>query len=346
MSGGTTVTSVPDERIIPTWEQNVRIAQKADEAGWEFLLPLGRWRGYGGATNFNGKQFEVHTWAAGLCAVTSQIQVLTTSHVPLFHPLLAAKQTATIDHIANGRAGVNIVAGWNIDELAMFGHEQRGHDERYAVAEEWVTIVKRLWTEDDEFDFDGRFFTMKRAYLQPKPVQKPRPIIVNAGTSSAGMEFAARHADYSFQGGLSLEETKKANDRMRQHAAEHGREIGTLGTGVVVCADTEREAQKVFDWYVDELGDFDAARNMAEGMIAGASTLPAEVVGGIMRAFVIGSGGVPLVGTPEQIVDKLLQISAIGTDGIALSWLHYESGLDQFNEQILPLMIEAGLRER
>ena len=78
----------------------------------------------------------------------------------------------------------------------------------------------------------------------------------------------------------------------------------------------------------------------------GKSPLPEEVVGGIIRAVVAGWGAIQLVGTPEQIVEKLLQISEVGTDGLALSWLHYESGIDQFNEQILPLMVEAGLRER
>jgi alkanesulfonate monooxygenase SsuD/methylene tetrahydromethanopterin reductase-like flavin-dependent oxidoreductase (luciferase family) len=346
LSGGTTATTVAEDRIVPTWDQNVRIAQKADAAGWEFLLPVGRWRGYGGATNWNGRQFEVFSWAAGLGAVTSRIQVFATSHVPLFHPLLAAKQAATIDQITNGRFALNIVAGWNIDEMGMFGVQQREHDERYAVADEWAEIIERLWTDEDEFDFDGSYFTMKRAYLQPKPVQRPRPILVNAGTSPAGMDFAARRCDFSFQGGIDLEELKKGNDRMRARAAEHGRHVGLLGQGVVVCADTEREAQRFFTRYVDELGDLEAGRNAVDAMLEGRTTLPDEVVGGIVRAVVAGWGGLQLVGTPEQIVEKLLQISEVGTDGLALSWLHYESGIDQFNEQILPLMVEAGLRER
>ena len=66
----------------------------------------------------------------------------------------------------------------------------------------------------------------------------------------------------------------------------------------------------------------------------------------MMRALISGWGAVQLVGTPEQIVEKLLQIKEVGIDGLALSWLHYESGIDQFNEQILPLMVDAGLRER
>ena len=221
--------------------------------------------------------------------MTSRIQIFATSHVPLFHPLLAAKQAATIDHITNGRFGLNIVAGWNIDEMGMFGVQQREHDERYAVADEWADIIERLWADEDEFDFDGRFFTMKRAYLQPKPVQRPRPILVNAANSAVGMDFAARRCDFSFQGGLEVEELKKVNDRMRAHAAEHGRHIGILSTGVVVCADTEREAQRFFTRYVDELGDFEAARNIVDGMLEG------------MNAGV-REGRSPL---PEAVIDRI-----------------------------------------
>ena len=348
LSGGTTVTKVAEDRIVPTWDQNVRIAQKADAAGWEFLLPVGRWLGHGGATNFNGGQFDVFSWAAGLGAVTSRIQVFATAHVPLFHPLLAAKQAATIDHITNGRFALNAVGTWNPDEMGMFGIQPREHDESYAVADEWVEIIERLWADEDEFDFDGHFFTMKRAYLQPKPVQRPRPIIVNAGTSAVGLDFAARRCDFSFQN-ISFddfEELKKLNVRMRARAAELGRSIGVLSTGIVVCADTEREAQRFFTRFVDELGDFEAARNLVDKLLEGKSAVPEAVVDGMIRAVIAGFGAVQLVGTPEQIVEKLLQIKEVGIDGLALSWLHYESGIDQFNEQILPLMVEAGLRER
>ena len=237
---------------------------------WEFLLPVGRWRGFGGATNFNGSQFDVFSWAAGLGAVTSRIQIFATAHLPLFHPMLAAKQAATIDQITNGRFGLNIVAGWNPDEMGMFGMQQREHDESYAVADEWVDIIERLWSDEDEFDFDGRYYTMKRAYLQPKPVQRPRPILVNAGTSNVGQDFAARRCDFAFQNawkeGFGFGELKNLNDSIRAHAAEHGRQMGILTTGVVVCADTEREAQRFFTRYVDELGDFEAARNIVDSM--------------------------------------------------------------------------------
>jgi alkanesulfonate monooxygenase SsuD/methylene tetrahydromethanopterin reductase-like flavin-dependent oxidoreductase (luciferase family) len=339
-------TNVAEDRIVPTWDQNVRVAQTADEAGWEFLLPLGRWRGFGGSTNHNGRQFEVYTWAAGLSAVTKQIQIFATSHVPLVHPVIAAKQAATIDLIGGGRFGLNIVAGWNVDEMAMFGVTQREHDERYAVAAEWLTIVERLWTDPEEFDFDGEYYSVRRGYLQPKPLQLPRPVLVNAGSSPAGMDFSTRFCDYSFQVIPDLEQLEQMNKDLRSRAANVGRDIGVLSTAYVVCADTEKEAQRFHTWYVDEMGDWEGAQSMVAQLVGGESkSLPDDFTRGMARALIAGWAAVPLVGTPEQIVDKMLHLKSIGTDGLGLSWLHYESGIDQFNEQVLPLMVEAGLRD-
>jgi FMNH2-dependent dimethyl sulfone monooxygenase len=72
------------------------------------------------------------------------------------------------------------------------------HEERYACAEEWVTLVKRLWTEDESFDHDGKFYKIKRGYLQPKPIQYPYPAIMNAGASERGKHFACKHCDLVF----------------------------------------------------------------------------------------------------------------------------------------------------
>jgi alkanesulfonate monooxygenase SsuD/methylene tetrahydromethanopterin reductase-like flavin-dependent oxidoreductase (luciferase family) len=133
-----------------TWPDNAALAQLADAAGLEALLPVGRWKGYGGASNFNHRTFENFTWAAGISAVTNQIAVLTTVHAPLIHPVTAAKQAATVDHISNGRFVMNIVAGWNKPELDMFGAEWREHDHRYGYAAEWIELIKRLACRADD----------------------------------------------------------------------------------------------------------------------------------------------------------------------------------------------------
>lgn len=347
VSYGTTMTFA-EGTVTPTWEENVRIAQAADSAGWEFLLPLGRWRGWGGKTNFNDKTFDVYTWAAGISAVTTQIQVLTTAHVRLVHPVMAAKQGTTIDHISGGRSGLNIVTSQKAAEVAMFGIEQIEHDEAYEAGEEWITIVKRLWAEEDDFDFEGKWFRTAGAHAEPKPLQRPRPVIVTAGMSPIGRRFGAKHADFIFQVMHDLESMKGFVDEIRDLArAEFDRRVGTLIHATVVCADTEQEARDYYRYYVDELGDWEAAEDAISVIIAGREqSTTEEQLRTMQRSLIAGFGGYPLIGTPEQIVDKIDALARCGVDGAALHWVNYEQGIAQFNEQVLPLMIEAGLRRR
>ena len=109
-----------------------------------------------------------------------------TVHAPLFHPLIAAKEFVTADHVGEGRFGLNLVVGWNEGEFEMFGVTQREHDARYDYAQEWLDAVKRAWTEPGDFDFDGRFFKLKGVRAYPKPYGDTRPIIMNAGSSTSG----------------------------------------------------------------------------------------------------------------------------------------------------------------
>jgi alkanesulfonate monooxygenase SsuD/methylene tetrahydromethanopterin reductase-like flavin-dependent oxidoreductase (luciferase family) len=345
VSYGTTMTTA-EGTLTPTWEENVRIAQAADAAGGEFLLPLGRWRGLGGQIDFNGRSFEVFTWASAIAALTRQIQVFATAHVPIWHPLLAAKLATTIDHVSGGRSGLNVVAGWNEAEFGMFGIEQRAHDDRYAVADEWMSIIKRLWTEDAPLDFEGAYYRLTSAVLQPKPLQQPFPVIVNAGQSPTGMRFGARHADYSFQATPQLDSLTELAERARAAAREVGKpELGILTYGPMVCRDTEQEVRSYLHHYVDERGDWQAARDLVKALLAGGGqSVPSDVIVKMEREFVQGWYGYPLFGTPEQIVDEMLKLKAAGIDGIALSWVDYEQGVRDVNEKLLPLMRQAGLR--
>src|SRR5215207_2952681 len=142
VSSGRSYITAP-ERWVASWQNNVTLAQMADEAGFECMIPIARWKGYGGESNPNGESWESITWAAGLLAATKRINVFATVHVPLNHPLVAAKQMATVDHIGQGRFGINVVCGWNEDEFAMFGVTKKEHEERYEQGAEWWTIVKQ-----------------------------------------------------------------------------------------------------------------------------------------------------------------------------------------------------------
>ena len=110
-SGGVIMSHEPTGFRV-TWDQQLEIARLADSLGMEAMVPVGRWTGFGGETNFNGVCFETYTWAAGLAQATENIGVLTTTHLPTVHPIVGAKMATTIDHISGGRFGMNLVMGW------------------------------------------------------------------------------------------------------------------------------------------------------------------------------------------------------------------------------------------
>src|ERR1700691_2480719 len=135
-----------------SWPKFLPLARMADEAGVEFMLPVGRWKGYGGDTDYQGETLETVTWAAGLLGATQRLTVFGTVHAPLIHPVIAAKQFITADHIGQGRFGLNVVCGWNEDEFEMFGVQPGDHEARYRQGQEWLDVIKMIWERDD-FDF-------------------------------------------------------------------------------------------------------------------------------------------------------------------------------------------------
>jgi len=166
-SSGMAVTKV-SERWDNSWANNIDLVRQCDDAGLEFMLPIARWIGYGGDTDFHGNVLETVTWAAGLAAHSKRIQVFATVHTAFNHPIVTAKQLATLDQLSNGRLGLNVVAGWNKPEYDAFGVDlPSNHSDRYAMAQEWFDYVQKLWREDKPFDWQGDFYQGKGVYSCP-----------------------------------------------------------------------------------------------------------------------------------------------------------------------------------
>lgn len=350
--GGVTITSAPG--VADTdWDQQVRIAQSADRIGMEAIVPGARWLGYGGETDFQGRNFEALAWAAGLASLTQRCQVFATVHFNTIHPIRMAKTMTTIDHISRGRLGINWVAGWNADEAVMFNGSQRDHDERYEFAEEYLALLNQIFKTPGNSTFHGRYFDLERVYSEPKPIQRPRPVYMAAGLSPRGRQFAAQTSDINFVGtGESIEERRGIVADTKAMARDYGRSVSVFGQSVIVCADSEAEARDYFNWYVFEKGDPVAGRNLIHGLFGGnmvnadgsPKEMPAHVEEAMLRAAIAGHMGKVIVGTPTQVVDAYLQMADVGFDGSTVSWVNFEEGLDQFEAKILPLMIQAGLR--
>ena len=345
-SHGSTITTV-DNAWEMNWPDTRDVVKMADAAGFEALLPVARWRGYGGPTDFNNRTFETYNWASAVAAITDHSCIFATSHVPLTHPVAAAKQCATIDHISGGRFALNVVCGWFKNEFEMFGAEWREHAVRYEYATEWLNFVRKIWTTEGEFDFDGRWFHSKNVWSEPKPIQKPMPPVMNAGGSKEGQLFAATQADMNFVilKERDLEGGKAQIGSLKRMAREAGRDVKSWIHVYVVCRDTEKEARDYLNHYVVEKGDYEAVNNLLGIFGMESKTLPKEILDQFRFHFIAGHGGYPLVGTPEQIVDEMNKLIEIGVDGMLISWVDYKAECRQWIDRVMPLMVQAGQRK-
>ncbi len=343
-SSGLAVTKI-DERWPASWEDNLALARLADRVGLDFMLPIARWIGYGGETNFHESVLDPVALAAGLLAQTERLFVFATIHTAFNHPVVAAKAMATVDQIAHGRAGLNIVAGWNKPEYDAMGVSlPSGHDDRYAYAQEWWDIVRRLWTQDGRYDIDGRFWQLHGIEAYPKPADGLLPIL-NAGSSAQGRDFAARNSHVVFtivagpEDGAEIVSSVKATARER-----YERDVGVFTPAHCVCRATHDEAVEFHRWYAEEHADWDAVDNLMELQGLHAQSFTPEMLELFRGRFAAGHGTCPLIGTPDEVAAEIKRFADAGFDGMTLSFVDYVSELETFAAEVIPRLERLGVR--
>lgn len=322
------------EAYRPIWKDAVEVAKIADRAGFEAIVGYARWKGYlpGQPDHASGVVMDSFTFAAGLAQHTSYSALFATSHAPTVHPITCAKQAATIDLMSNGRFGLNVVGGWNKPELEMFGAPMKEHDARYDQLDEWLQVIKRLWSDSAEFDFEGDFVKVQGGMSRPQPQQARIPIM-NAGGSPRGMEFAAEHADMAF---VILQtddpvQIKKQIDAYKTTAREKfGREVQVWTYCPVIQRDTREEAEAYLQYYAVEMQDRPAVDAWAAGMAAQTKIIDADKLEGFRLRFAAGVGGNILMGTAKDIADQMQVFSAAGLDGVLCTWVDFKDGITRF----------------
>jgi FMNH2-dependent dimethyl sulfone monooxygenase len=340
-SNGMTMTKAP-ERWDHSWRNNVIAAKLADDAGLEFILPIGRWNGYKGETDTEGSSYETLTWASGLLATTKDICVFGTLHVAFINPLFAAKQIVTADHIGEGRFGLNIVSGYNRGEFDMFGIELLDHEVRYDYTEEWVTIAKKLWSEEKPFDFDGRWFKLRAAEGNPKPWDNSFPLLVSAGSSAEGRAFAARHVDCLFTSFASLDTLAQSMAGVRSIAQGSGRNVQIFCSGHALARPTRKEADDYYHYIVHEHGDWKAAENLARIRQSGPGR---KDWANIKDRIISGLGTYPVVGSYDEVANAFKVMTDAGLDGMAIGLINYIDEFPHIRDEVLPRMERLGIRE-
>ena len=313
------------------WKQNLAAAMTADEVGMDFVMSMGKWRGFGGKTDHWGTSMESITMMAGIAQATKRVKVWATAHTLLHNPAVIAKMITTLDHISGGRAGLNIVAGAYREEFEQMGawDDSLDHDDRYVLAEEWTHLVKQLWAQD-HVNFDGRFFHFDDCVSDPKPLAKSRPTLICAGISDRGFRFSVREADACFIGGRSPDEIRDSSRRARATAAEMNTSVKTYAMCTIIYAETDAKAEALVERY-REGADMAAIIKMLESWHVPPDRLSA--VAAKQGPFMTQT----MVGSPATCAEKLGRfLDQCELDGVMVIFPDYVEGLKMFGSEILP----------
>ncbi|KAI2476759.1 Methanesulfonate monooxygenase [Pyrenophora tritici-repentis] len=351
VSGGLVISKVPQRT---NWDlpSNIRYARLAETHGFEYALTQIRFTAAYGATN----QHESITLSQALLHHTERLKVIAAILPGPLTPVVVAKQIASIDNYTNGRVAVNIVSGWNKSEFMSIGEWWLEHAERYRRSNEFIRCLRGIWTAgaDEGFTFRGDFYRFTKYHLSPKPLQKPHPEIFQGGNSDDARVNGAEVSDWYFMNGNNLDGFREQIADVKARAARVGREseVRFAVNGFVIVRDTEEEAFHVLR-EIQGKADTEAVAAFAHAVKqAGASTGNKKGMWADSKAedLVQYNDGfkTKLIGTKEQIADRILLLKALGVGLVLTAFLHYEEEVERFGKEVLPLVrqLEAEGRGR
>ena len=328
-------------RYRPSWELNKTVVQKAEQYGLEFALSMIKLRGFGGESEFWDHNLESFTLMAGLAAVTKKIRLYATVATLTIPPAIIARMASTIDSIAPGRFGINMITGWaktEYDQMGLWPGDEH-YEHRYEMLTEYTTVLNDLWTTG-HCDLKGKYFTMNDCVLSPRPLS--RIPLVCAGQSAAGLEFTAKYCDFGFVVATGMNEPEAAasvSKRLMEASAKTGRDVGAYQLLMVIADETDAAAQAKWRHYV---AGADPAALGYLGIQAAGDTKADE--NSTVRTIAMANSPINFnmgtyVGSYATVARLLDEAAAVpGTKGLMLTFDDFVIGMDQFGKYIQPLM--------
>lgn len=345
VSGGLVVSKIP-QRTNWTFDYNAQLAQTTEQVGFDYALAQARFIASYGAEY----QLEALSTVAALAPVTKRLKLIAAVHPGLWHPGVVAKMGATIDFISQGRFCLNIVSGWFKDEFTIYGEPWLDHDERYRRSEEFIRVLKGMWTEDN-FHFRGDFYRINGGWVKPKPVnQNPHPEIFQGGNSKAARRMASRVSDWYFMNGNTIEGVREQIQEVSALARQQGRKVKFGLNAFILVRDTEAQAHAVLREIIAQ-ADKEAVEGFKEAVKhAGASTRERQGMwaNSNFEDLVQYNDGfrTGLIGTAQQVADRIRQYYEVGVDLILCGFLHYSDDLPAFGRTVIPLVREMEVHRR
>ena len=322
--------NVEDEQMETSWEYVSKLAQRAEEIGYDLTLIA--------ELNLNdikgveAPSLDAWSTTAALAAVTKKLELMVAVRPTFHNPALLAKQAGNIDHISNGRLTLNVVSSWWADEATKYGIQFDEHDDRYARTSEWLEVLNGCWNQQG-FSYQGKYYRVEDNVLSPKPVSRPRPTLYAGGESETAKNLIATKCDAYLMHGDPPEIVGKKIADMRKRREAAGLSPMTFGiAGYAIVRDSEAEAKKEVARITDVQ---QSARGYAnyQQWITG-SNLEQKIS---LEDYSVSNRGLRsgLVGTPEQISERLVEFAAVGVDLVLLQSSPQLEEMERFAAQVM-----------
>ncbi|WDZ95156.1 LLM class flavin-dependent oxidoreductase [Herbaspirillum sp. WKF16] len=318
----------------------LRFARAHEEAGFDRVL-----------VPYHSNGPDAILTIAQVAAATSRIKLMLAHRPGFVSPTLAARQLATLDHFSGGRLGVHIISGGSDLEQRRDG-DYLDHDRRYARTDEYLEILRRVWSSDKPFDHEGAHYRFEQAFSEVKPAQKPHIPIFFGGASDAAIPVAGRHADIYALWGESLDQVRDLTGRVRAEAARNGREIGFSVSFRPILAETEDKAWERAERILEETRRLRAGNarlhpaytgpQQSEGArrLLAAAERGARVDKRLWTAIAKETGArynsTALVGTPDQVAEALLDYYDLGVTTFLIRGFDPLEDATDYGRELIP----------
>ncbi len=342
-AGDTTAYGDASARIMPSLEMFVRVARAAEGAGFEYaLVPV------------QTECYEAWVTCSMISAQTERLTMLVAARPGYIQAATLAKMASTFDQLSEGRIAINLIAGPGGEEEAAEG-VVREHDDRYALMDETVRLMKRLWTEPGAVDFDGRFVRIAGGKIRPRPRQQPHPPFYLGGVSAAAMEVCGEHADVYLAWLDTPDQVARRFDDARAAAARHGRgEQLKLGVRAqILVREDEQEARDAAEALIAGAAEYrkEAVRTMWEESEANTRMKQLAAADDLWIGPHLWAGittvrpgaGVMIVGTPEQVAATLREYVDLGASEFCLSGYPHDEEAERFGRLVMPYFRDAAV---
>jgi FMNH2-dependent dimethyl sulfone monooxygenase len=322
--------NVEDENMQPTWDYVSRLARRSEKIGFDITLIAEL--NLNDIKGVDAPSLDAWSTAAALAAVTETLELMVAVR-PTFHiPALLAKQAANIDQISGGRVSLNVVSSWWAEEAKKYGVHFDQHDDRYARTSEWLDVVDKAWKED-HFSYSGKYYSVQDLVLQPKPVSKPRPTIYAGGESETAKELISQKCDAYVMHGDSPERVAVKIRDLSERRERKGLPRMQFGVAAYsIVRETEREAQQELARITDVKQSAAGYQNYQDWL---ANTQLEQRVS--LEDYSVSNRGLRsgLVGTPQQVADRVGEFEDAGVDLLLLQFSPQMEEMERFADTVI-----------